>query len=68
MLFSNFVLKFCFKILFLNLTAIVILSFLWRFQMNSAVKKKPRCGPTDGPTNGPTDQRTDPHIEMRGRI
>ena len=49
------------------LTAIVILTFLWRFQINSAIQKKTLDGRTDhGPRT--TDGRTDPHIEMRGRI
>ena len=56
------------------LTLIVILSFLCRFQSNSAVKKKNARPTTDGRTtdrptdHGPTDGCTDPLIEMRGRI
>ena len=47
-------------------TAKVILSFLWRFQMNYAIRKKRG---TDGPQTDRTrtDGRTDPHKEMRGR-
>ena len=52
-------------------TAIVILTFLCRFQMNSAIQKNAGWtdhGPTDGPPDGRTDGQTNPHIEMRGRI
>ena len=53
----------------------VILSFLWHFQMNFTIKKKRGTdhGQTDHGQNqtgwtGRTDRQTDPHIEMRGLI
>ena len=57
------------QVMFYILTAIEILSFLWRIHSESVIKKKRVTdGLTDRPTDGRTDRRTDPHIEMRGRI
>ena len=44
------------QVMFNILTAIVILSFLWRFQINSAIWKK--SGTDERTTDGPTDGQT----------